>query len=83
MLDKISESFDLTEEATQEIREVVKKLYKCFVENDATLVEINPLGVDIAGRVKICDSKINIDDNAGYRQKEIFMSEDLSQKNWK
>ena len=65
------------------MRDVVKKLYKCFIENDATLVEINPLGVDIEGKIKICDSKINIDDNAGFRQKEIFLMEDLSQKNWK
>lgn len=65
------------------MRDVVRKLYKCFIENDATLVEINPLGIDIEGKIKICDSKINIDDNAGFRQKEIFMSEDLSQKNWK
>lgn len=39
--------------------------------------------MDIEGKIKICDSKINIDDNAGFRQKEIFMMEDLSQKNWK
>ena len=31
----------------------------------------------------ICDNKINIDDNAKYRQKELFLLEDLSQKNWK
>lgn len=49
--------------------EVIKKLYQCFIDNDATLVEINPVGVDIEGKIKICDSKINIDDNAGFRQK--------------
>lgn len=47
------------------------------------MVEINPLGVDIEGKLKICDNKINIDDNASFRQREIFMLEDLSQKNWK
>ena len=51
------------------MREVVQRLYKCFIENDATLVEINHLGVDIEGKIKVCDSKINIDDNAGFRQK--------------
>lgn len=61
----------------------MKKLYKCFIECDATLVEINPLGVDIEGKLKICDNKINIDDNANFRQKEIFLLEDISQKNWK
>lgn len=65
------------------MRDLVQKLYKCFLENDATLVEINPLGVDIEGNLKICDCKVNIDDNSGFRQKEIFMMEDISQKNWK
>ena len=51
------------------MKEIVQKLYKCFIEIDATLVEINPLGIDIEGNIKICDSKINIDDNSSYRQK--------------
>jgi succinyl-CoA synthetase beta subunit len=51
------------------MREVVEKLYKCFRETDSTLVEINPLGIDIEGKIKICDSKVNIDDNSWYRQK--------------
>jgi succinyl-CoA synthetase beta subunit len=51
------------------MRDIVQKLYKCFLETDSTLVEINPLGVDIEGKIKVCDSKINIDDNASFRQK--------------
>ena len=37
----------------------------------------------IDGKLMICDSKMNIDDNAGFRQRELFMLEDRSQKNWK
>lgn len=79
VLDQIAECFELTEDLTIEMRDVLQKLYKCFIECDATLVEINPLGIDIEGKIKICDSKINIDDNSSYRQKEIFMMEDISQ----
>lgn len=68
-LDKIVESFGLTEELSLPMRDIVQKLYKCFIECDSTLVEINPLGVDIDGNIKICDSKINIDDNSSFRQK--------------
>ena len=51
------------------MKDIVNKLYKCFLENDSTLLEINPLGIDIEGNIKICDSKINIDDNSNFRQK--------------
>lgn len=53
------------------------------MESDATLLEINPLGLTLEGNVIACDLKINVDDNAGFRQAQIFKSEDLSQKNWK
>ena len=36
------------------------------MEKNSTLVEINPLGVLDSGKVVICDSKINIDDNAQF-----------------
>lgn len=42
-------------------------LYKAFVEEDASLAEINPLVVTGAGEVIALDAKINFDDNAGYR----------------
>ena len=50
-------------------RELLPKLYNCFLENDATLLEINPLGVSVEGKLIICDNKINIDDNSKFRQK--------------
>ena len=79
MVDEIAEAFEIPDDLHPKMRELVQKLYKCFIEIDATLVEINPLGIDIEGNIKICDSKINIDDNSNFRQKEIFMLEDLSQ----
>ncbi len=43
---------------------ILKGLYKCFEEWNATLVEINPLGVTEEGDIKVCDAKVRIDDNA-------------------
>ena len=41
------------------------------------------MGVSIEGKILVCDNKINIDDNSSHRQQEIFMMEDLTQKNWR
>ena len=53
---------------------------KMFVEKDLSLVEINPLVVTDEGQLICLDGKINIDDNALYRQKEIFAMRDESQE---
>jgi len=53
---------------------------KMFVEKDLSLVEINPLVVTEEGQIICLDGKINIDDNALYRQKEILAMRDESQE---
>eukprot|EP00731_Ephydatia_muelleri_P030062 Em0021g585a len=55
------------------------RLYKLMIDKDATLVEINPMVQD-EERVMCMDAKINFDDNAEYRQKEIFGWRDWSQE---
>ena len=52
--------------------EQIEKLYNLFIAVDATQVEINPFGETTEGDVVCFDAKINFDDNAAYRQKEIF-----------
>jgi succinyl-CoA synthetase beta subunit len=51
--------------------EILGKLAKIVREKDASLVEINPLVVDHEGKVVALDSKVVIDDNALFRQKEM------------
>ncbi len=53
---------------------------KMFVEKDFSLVEINPLVITDEGQLICLDGKINIDDNALYRQKDIFAMRDESQE---
>jgi succinyl-CoA synthetase beta subunit len=53
---------------------------KMFVERDLSLVEINPLVVTKEGQLICLDGKINVDDNALYRQKDIFAMHDESQE---
>jgi len=49
---------------------LVEKLYNCFVEGDADLVEINPLILSQDGRVYALDSKVSLDDSAEFRHPE-------------
>ncbi|KAM1153157.1 hypothetical protein FF1_035649 [Malus domestica] len=58
----------------------VKKLYKLFSETDCTLLEINPLAETADNQLVAADAKLNFDDNAAYRQKEIFALRDPSQE---
>ncbi len=57
---------------------IIGKLYRCFVESDAMLCEINPLIVTPAGEVKALDSKFTVDDSALYRHADIAEMRDVS-----
>jgi succinyl-CoA synthetase beta subunit len=55
----------------KQIADIVGKLYRCFVETDAMLTEINPLIVTPDGEVRALDSKFTVDDSALYRHSDI------------
>jgi succinyl-CoA synthetase beta subunit len=55
----------------KQIGAIIEKLYRCFVECDAMLTEINPLIVTPEGEVKALDSKFTVDDSALYRHPDI------------
>ncbi|CAG9575718.1 unnamed protein product [Danaus chrysippus] len=57
----------------------IKKLWQLFLKVDATQLEINPLVETDDGKVIAVDAKINFDDNAEFRQKEIFALDDKSE----
>jgi succinyl-CoA synthetase beta subunit len=50
--------------------QVFQAMAKLFIEQDCSLVEINPLGIMKNGEVIAIDAKINFDENAGYRHPE-------------
>ena len=60
----------LDQEARQGAADILVKLYRCFVEGDADLVEINPLILTPDGRVHALDAKVTLDDNAAFRHPE-------------
>ncbi len=59
---------------------IARGLYKLYLECDASLVEINPLIVTGDGHVVALDAKINIEENALFRQKELLGWRDISQE---
>ena len=61
-------------------REQIKSLYRLFAETDATMVEVNPLAEDPDGKLIAADAKIGFDDNAFFRQSDIFARRDETQE---
>src|SRR5699024_9475786 len=60
---------------------LIMKLYKCYSETDADLVEVNPLVLTPQGDVLALDAKMTFDDNALYRHKDIAELRDKSEEN--
>ena len=50
--------------------DILTKLYRCYVEGDCDLAEINPLILTPDGRVHALDAKVSLDDNAAFRHPE-------------
>ena len=59
---------------------LIGNLYKCFVETDASLLEINPLVVTKDGDLVCLDAKMNFDSNALYRQPRIMEMRDVEEE---
>ncbi|WHZ10010.1 MAG: Succinyl-CoA ligase [ADP-forming] beta chain [Burkholderiaceae bacterium] len=60
--------------------DVFRKLYKCYMDTDASLVEINPLILEGNGDIKALDAKFNFDQNALFRHPEIVALRDLDEE---
>ena len=70
----------LDQAVASEAAKVLSALYRVFVENDCTLVEINPLIITGDDRVVALDAKINLDDDAMFRHADLLKYRDVSQE---
>ncbi|EER28332.1 Succinate--CoA ligase [ADP-forming] subunit beta, mitochondrial [Coccidioides posadasii str. Silveira] len=77
---KIAAGLGFSEQCLEEAKDTIQKLYKVFMERDATQIEINPLAETTDYRVLAMDAKLNFDDNAEFRQKEVFSWRDTTQE---
>ena len=60
----------LDEAARAEAAELLVKLYRCYVEGDCDLAEVNPLILTPGGTVHALDAKVTLDENAAFRHPE-------------
>ncbi len=60
----------LDPEAREGAAEILVKLYECYIDGDADLVEINPLVLTTDGEVRVLDAKVTLDDDAAFRHPE-------------
>ena len=73
-------SLSLDASQRRELKDILLKLIDLFQKSDASLVEINPLILTKTGHIVALDAKINIEDNALFRQSELSNLRDESQE---
>lgn len=74
----ITKRLGLSREQGPILMDIIKGLYRMFIELDADLVEINPLAVTKDGKLLALDSKVIIDDNAIFRHLDIASQERIT-----
>src|SRR5215204_3608218 len=77
---KIAFALKLEGKQVGEFVKLLDNLYKAFTQLDCSLLEINPLIVSGAGQVIALDAKMNFDDNALYRHKELEDLRDVDEE---
>ena len=77
---KIANGIGLTGASAEQAADVFRKLYTCYMDTDASLVEINPLNCDSKGNIIALDAKFNFDANALFRHPEIVALRDLDEE---
>jgi succinyl-CoA synthetase beta subunit len=77
----LCEIFELDKNLSNQLKNILRKLYQLYIDTDASIVEINPLVLTKDNRILAIDAKISFDDNAMYRNPAIFELRDLKEEN--
>jgi succinyl-CoA synthetase beta subunit len=77
---RIAFALELEGAQIRELQAIMMNLYNLVLDNDASLVEINPLVTTSEGNLVALDAKINLDSNALYRHPNLVAMRDLSQE---
>ncbi|MGX5659308.1 ADP-forming succinate--CoA ligase subunit beta [Castellaniella ginsengisoli] len=78
--EKLARGVAMPADSVDQFIDVCQKLYTCYMETDASLVEINPLNRDGKGNIVALDAKFNFDSNALFRHPEIVAYRDLDEE---
>ena len=73
---EIVDAANFDEEIKAEVSSVIQKLWTVYRDEDATLVEVNPLVRTTDGRIVALDGKVSLDENAGFRHPDHEALED-------
>ncbi|MCG3134420.1 MAG: Succinate--CoA ligase [ADP-forming] subunit beta [Planctomycetes bacterium] len=76
---QVAFALDLTGPLMGQTVALLQALCRAFVQRDCSLLEVNPLCVTKDGKLVALDAKMAIDENAGYRQKDLAAAEDRSE----
>lgn len=77
---KIAVALELQGEAFKEMVAFLQALYRAYIDMDATLFEINPALKTSDDKIIAVDAKVNLDDNALYRHKDLAELRDITQE---
>jgi succinyl-CoA synthetase beta subunit len=77
---EIGKGIQMPADSQTQFADVCKKLYKCYMDTDASLVEINPLNRTSKGEIIALDAKFNFDSNAMFRHPDIVALRDLDEE---
>ena len=77
----IGYSLELNKHQIKQLASILNNLYRLFIDNDCSLVEVNPLIIDSDDKLIALDAKVTIDNNALYRQPRLLEFYDTSQIN--
>ena len=78
--EKIAKIFNVDLDAKKQSINLIKSIYKMFIDTDANLVEINPLILTKENKIICLDAKMSFDDNALFRHPEILDLRDLNEE---
>jgi succinyl-CoA synthetase beta subunit len=77
---KVASALGFEGEAYEDARVQIANLFNLFMKCDCTQVEINPFVLATDGKVYCVDAKLGFDDNAEFRQKQIYSMRDIAQE---
>ena len=77
---KVAAAIGLTSASIDQAVDIFAKIYKCYMDTDASLVEINPLNCDSKGNLMALDAKFNFDANALFRHPKSWPSATWTKK---
>jgi succinyl-CoA synthetase beta subunit len=80
---QLAANLGLDDKQSAQFADLIERMYRLFTECDASLIEVNPLIITGSGDVLALDAKINIEDNALFRQERLTELRDRRQEDEK